>query len=102
MPKRSEYVTFKNYERKIKLPFIIYADFEGILGPKNDGKKNPEESYTNKYQKHITCCFGYEVVCYDDKFSKPFKPYFGENAVYNLINNMIEENKYCSEVLKTF
>ena len=27
MPKKGEYVRFKNYKRKIKSPFIIYADF---------------------------------------------------------------------------
>ena len=27
MPKKGEYVTFKNYERKIKSPSMIYADF---------------------------------------------------------------------------
>ena len=31
MPKKGDYVKFKNYERKIKSPFIIYADFESIL-----------------------------------------------------------------------
>ena len=30
MPKKGEYVKFKNYERKIKSPYIIYADFENI------------------------------------------------------------------------
>ena len=38
MPKKGEYVKFKNYEGKIKSPFIIYADFEGILVPENNGK----------------------------------------------------------------
>ena len=33
MPKEDEYVKFKNYERKIKSPFVIYADFESILLP---------------------------------------------------------------------
>ena len=27
MPTKDEYVTFKNYERKIKSPFITYSDF---------------------------------------------------------------------------
>ena len=27
MPKKGEYVKFRNYERKAKSPFIIYADF---------------------------------------------------------------------------
>ena len=29
---------------------MIYADFESILVPKNNGKQNPNESYVNKYQ----------------------------------------------------
>ena len=31
MTKKGEYVKFKNYERKIKSPFTIYADFESKL-----------------------------------------------------------------------
>ena len=31
MPITSEYVRFKNYEREIKSPFMIYAVFEQIL-----------------------------------------------------------------------
>ena len=31
MPKTGEYVRFKNYKRKVKSMFIIYADFGGIL-----------------------------------------------------------------------
>ena len=62
MPEEDEYVKFRNYERKIKSPFIIYADFESILVPEENGKQNPEESYTNKYQKHITCSYRYKLV----------------------------------------
>ena len=49
MPQKGEYVKFKNYERKIKSWFIIYADFESILVLEDNGKQNSEESYTNKY-----------------------------------------------------
>ena len=59
-----------------------------------------QESYTNRYQKHIDCSYGYKLVCVDDKFSKSLKTYLGKNTVYNFINNMIEESKYCSEVMK--
>ena len=50
MPKKGEYAKFKNYERKIKSPFMIYTNFESILVPENNGKQNPKESCTNKYQ----------------------------------------------------
>ena len=49
---------------------MIYADFESILVPENNGKQIPEEYYTNKYQKHIACSYGCKLVCVDDKFSK--------------------------------
>ena len=34
---------------------MIYADFESIVVPENNGKQNPGESYANKYQKHVAC-----------------------------------------------
>ena len=50
----------------------------------DNGKQNPNESYTNKYQKHVTCSYGYKLVCFDDKFSKFLKLYLGQDAVYNI------------------
>ena len=86
--------------KKMKSLFMIYADFESILVPGNNGKQNPEEPYTNKYQKHIACSYRYKLACVDDKFSKPFKTYLGKDAVYNFVNSIIEESKYCNEVMK--
>ena len=60
MPQKGEYVKFKTFERKIKSPFMIYADFESTLLPENNGKQNPNESYTNKYQIHVAFCYGYK------------------------------------------
>ena len=74
MPKKGEYVTFKNYERKIKSRFMIYADFKGILVPEDNDKG---KSYTNNYQKHVACRDGYKLLCVDDKFHNPFKSHLG-------------------------
>ena len=79
---------------------MIYADFESIFVPEDNGKQNQNESHTNKYQKHICCGYGYKLVFVDDKFSKPFNTYLGKDAGYNFINNMIEESKCCSDVTK--
>ena len=100
MPKKGEHIKFKNYERKVKSPFMTYVDFESILVPEDNGKQNSYESYTNKYQKHVACSYSCKLVCVDDKFSKRFKSYLGEDAVYNFISSMIEESKYCSDVMK--
>ena len=75
--KKGEHVKFKNFERK-----NYHSSFMQIL--KVFLYLKILES--NKYQKHIACSYGYKLVCSDDKFSKPFKPYLGEDAVYNFIS----------------
>ena len=100
LSKKGEYVKFKIQERKTKLPFIIYADFRSILVPEDNGNHNPKNSYTNKYQNHIGCSYGYKLVCVDDKFSKPFKLCLGKDTVYIFINVIIEESRNCCEMMK--
>ena len=34
---------------------MIYADFESILAPEDNGKQNPNESCINKYKNHVAC-----------------------------------------------
>ena len=80
MPKKDEYVKFKNYYRKIK-------------------SLNPEDSHTKNVKKHIACSYVYKLVYAKDKFSKPFKIYLDEDAVCNSIN-MIKEGKYCNQLIK--
>ena len=64
MPTRGAYDKFKNFERKIKSTCMIYADFESILVPEDNGNQNPNESYTNKYQKHVVSSYGYGFLNY--------------------------------------
>ena len=93
MTNKGEYFTFKNYEGKIKQPFMIDADLENILLPEDSGKQNSEEPCRNKCQKHISCSYGYKLVCVDHKFSKPFRSYLGKYVVYNLIESRLSPSK---------
>jgi len=44
---------------------------------------NDKKSYSEKYQKHLTCGYGYKIICcYDDKFNKLIQIYRDENATY--------------------
>ena len=100
MTQKGKYIKFKNFGRKIKSPFMIYMDFKSILVPEDNGKHNPNESYTDEYQKHVAFSHGHKLACVDDKFSKPFTSYLGEDVVYNFISSMIEESKYCCDAMK--
>ena len=50
---------FKNTNRKKRVPFKIYADFESVIKHINSSQPNPSESYTNQNQKHIHSSFCY-------------------------------------------
>ena len=59
MPKKDEYVRFKNYKNKIKQPFMIYVNFKSISVPEYSKYQNPDVTYMNKYQKHVACSYSY-------------------------------------------
>ena len=83
------------------MPFVIYADFEAITEKITGCQQKEEKSFTEAYQKHTDCGYGYKVVCcYDNKYSKPEQIYRGEKAVYKFMEAMLDEIKYCKKVMK--
>ena len=99
--KDNNILKFNNFHKQQPVPFVIYADFEAITEKIQGCQQNNESSYTEAYQKHTDCGYGYKVVCcYDDKYTKPIQLYRGEKAVYKFMENMLEEVKYCKKVMK--
>ena len=65
MPKKGDQIRFKNYERKFKAPFVMYADFECLTMEycsKMSKPIDPNKSYTEKYQHHTPCGYKINVV----------------------------------------
>ena len=105
MPEKDNNILkFNNFHKQQAAPFIIYSDFEAITEKVYGCKQNNNKSYTETYQSHKDCGYGYKVVCcYDDKYTKPVQIYRGENAVYKFMENMLEEVNWCkSKMKKTF
>ena len=92
MPKKDEYVKFKNFERKTKSNKLF--QYLKII--------------ENKIQMRVILIniknmfLAVMVInqCVDDKFSKRFKSYVGEDTLYNFISCMIKKSKYYSDVMK--
>ena len=101
--KDNNILKFNNFHKQQQVPFIIYADFESITEKISSCKPNDDKSYTEAYQKHTDCGYGYKVVCcYDDKYTKPVQIYRGEKAVYKFMEKMLKEVKYCKNTIKTY
>jgi len=53
LPKPSTILKYEHYNRQMRVPFVIYADFESCIKPIDTCQPNPNNSYTNRYQEHI-------------------------------------------------
>ena len=103
MPEKGKNILkFNNFHKQQQVPFVIYSDFEALTEKISGCKPNDDKSYTEAYQKHTDCGYGYKVVCcYDDKYTKPIQIYRGESAVYKFMEAMLDEVKYCKNTIKT-
>ena len=65
----------------MRVPFVIYADFEAVTEKIDSVSPNPEKSFTEKYQKHTPSGFCYYVKKDDvENYAEPVV-YRGEDCV---------------------
>ena len=85
MPYKDKNIFFMNYHKQLITPFLINADFECLtLLIKEEYRKQ-----IVTYQEYKACGYGYKIVCqHDNKYSKPYQGYSGEND-----RNFLEEQK---------
>ena len=99
--KNNNILKFNNFHKQQPVPFVIYADFEAIIETISGCQPKDNDSYTESYQKHTDCGYGYKLVCcYDDKYSKDTRIYKGEKAVYKFLEAMLREVEYCKRIIK--
>ena len=71
MPRKGEKLSFRNYHRKMRVPFVVYADFECFTRPISTCAPSNVHSYTQQYQKHKPCSYSYYIKCFDDELFQP-------------------------------
>ena len=54
----------------MRVPFVVYADFESFITPINTCSPDPNKSYTKQYQKHMPSSFCYYIKCFYEKVYK--------------------------------
>lgn len=52
LPTPGSKLSFNNYNNSMRVPFIIYADFERLTENIESCEPNDEDSYTKQYQRH--------------------------------------------------
>ena len=98
---RTPCVYFKNHHKSLPAPFSIVADFECITEKISSCQPSDRKSYTEKYQKHTACSFGYKVVChYDENYSGDVVIYRGKDCIQKFMKCMFEEVKNCQSIIR--
>ena len=99
MPKEGTMLNFSNYFKKMRVPFVVYADFEAFTESISTCGPDDSSSYTKQYQKHKPCSFSYYIKCFDDELFPPQLKYYtieerdenvGEIFVENLESDIAE------------
>ena len=78
MPTPNEKLKFKHHFKKLRCPFVIYADFECLTEELQ--KPEDDEIKTYKYQEHKPCGYMLNVVNAVDNTNQEFL-YRGDDAV---------------------
>lgn len=87
---------FKNFQNQIRISFCIYADFECI-------NKKPTSQSSNSTSTHLVefeaCGYSYQVVCTNDKYTKPPLVYRGTDATDKFLEDLFKEEAYITDIL---
>lgn len=82
---------FQNYSNKLKLPFVIYADFECMLEKLDTCMPNPSSQYVVQLRKHTPYSFAYYIKCSFDNSLSKFELYRGLDAPTVFVNRVEED-----------
>ena len=87
MPKKGSTVEFKDRQNQLRVPFIMYADFESILEPMDPAEPgSPSQPYTNEVNQHTPSgwCV-YSKFAYGD-VDNPLRTYRGKDCIKTFCN----------------
>ena len=66
LPEKGSKISFQNHNRSMRIPFIVYADFESFTPQLSTCQPNPDKCNTKRYQKHTSSAFCYYIKWFDD------------------------------------
>ena len=73
-PKKGDskaFLKFNNYKKKMRVPFVIYADFECFTKKISTCSPDGNKSYTKQFQQHKLSGYCYLIKSFDDNLFAP-------------------------------
>lgn len=117
MPRKGDVCRFDSYHKKLKQPFVVYADFEVfnkvVIDPSTKmgglhyklrisikskiakmkdermNKKSQKESFTMNIQEHVPSGFSLLIVCSDESIMKPKQITYSKKGDEDVIKKFV-------------
>ncbi|CAC5378374.1 unnamed protein product [Mytilus coruscus] len=64
-------IEFDDYSKQMRVPFVIYCDFEAFARPLDTCYPNSTQSSSTATVNYDACGYGYQVVCENERHSGP-------------------------------
>ncbi|XP_033753110.1 uncharacterized protein LOC117336607 [Pecten maximus] len=95
-----KWLFYKDVRKQLKVPYIIYADFESFQVPIHGCEVDPQKSHTEKTTQHIPSSFAYKVVGLTKETSNNPVIYRGPDVAENFIECMLREQEEIEQRFK--
>ena len=92
-------LTFKHFSKKLKMPYIFYADFECYTTKIDACVNNPQRSSTTAYQRHEPSGFCLVGVGNDGNLTESPFVYRGTNVIDKFFQTLLEKMQMIQDVL---
>src|SRR6218665_747589 len=66
LPRSGSVLSFSKHSRSMRVPWVVFADFESFIKPIDTCQQGPRVSYRNKYQQHTPSSVCYYIKCFYD------------------------------------
>ena len=92
-------VEFENFSKQMRIPFIIYCDFEAFGRKLDTCFPEPSRSNATMTVNYEACGYGHQVVSSDPRYTKPPVIYRGPEVAKHLLKNLFQEEEYIRKIL---
>ena len=90
IPEKGTFISFIHHNRSIKVPFVVYAEFEAFTEEIPTCEPNQNKSFTQKYQKHRPSGFCFLIACFDKRFKSKLVVYRAKDDNEDISQKFVE------------
>ena len=98
----NKWLKFTDVQKQLKVPIIIYADFETFNRKIDTCIPDPNTSSTTRLTHQTPSGFAYKIVGLTEAYSKPIQVYRGVDATDVFVKHILEEQMCIRKLFKHY